>query len=128
LARKRRTTWGELASFDFIGVSQRSGNRLLVDQALAGVAVRPQAVFEADHVSTLLGMVEAGLGVAAVPSLAMPGKDHPLLVSVPLEEPIVTRHVGLIRRSGRALTPAAQQLFDVFSEIKRTARSTPKAA
>ena len=39
----------------------------------------------------MIGMVEAGLGVAAVPSLAMPAADHPLLASVPLDEPVVTR-------------------------------------
>ncbi|MFN6994539.1 MAG: LysR family transcriptional regulator [Aquincola tertiaricarbonis] len=120
LARKRRVTWQELAAFDFIAVSKSSGNRLLLDQALAGVHGRPQAVYEAQHVTTLLGLVEAGLGVAAVPSMAMPGKDHPLLVSIPLEEPVVTRHVGLIRRRGRSLSPAAQQLFDFFAELEVT--------
>ena len=117
LARKRRVTWADLAAYDFISVSKSSGNRLLLDQALAGVPGRPQPVYEAEHVTTMLGLVEAGLGVAAVPSMAMPGKDHPLLVSIALEQPVVTRHVGLIRRRGRALTPAAQQLFDVFGEI-----------
>jgi DNA-binding transcriptional LysR family regulator len=63
----------------------------------------------------MLGLVEAGLGVAAVPSLAMPARDHPLLVSVPLGEPVVTRHVGLIRRAGRTLAPAAQQLYDFLA-------------
>lgn len=118
LARKRRVSWQELAAFDFIAVSKSSGNRLLLDQALAGVPGRPQAVYEAQHVTTLLGLVEAGLGVAAVPSMAMPGKDHPLLVSIPLDEPVVTRHVGLIRRRGRSLSPAAQQLFDFFAELE----------
>ena len=86
LARKRRVSWVELARFDTIGISKVSGNRLLLDQALAQVAGRPQSIYEAQHVTTQIGMVEAGLGVAAVPPL-----DHPLLVSVPLDEPGVTR-------------------------------------
>jgi DNA-binding transcriptional LysR family regulator len=52
--------------------------------------------------------------VAAVPAMAMPGRDHPVLVSVPLDTPVVTRHVGLIRRAGRPLPPAAQALHDAF--------------
>jgi DNA-binding transcriptional LysR family regulator len=32
--------------------------------------------------------------------------------------PVVSRKVGLIRRRGRSLSPAAQQLFDLFSEVK----------
>lgn len=114
LAKKRRVAWADLAAHEFLSVTQESGNRLLIDQALAGVAVRPVSVCEAQHVTTLLGLVEAGLGVAAVPAMAMPPRDHPLLVSVPLDEPVVTRRVGLIRRRGRALAPAAQPLFDAF--------------
>ncbi|GAP38071.1 LysR family transcriptional regulator [Piscinibacter sakaiensis] len=118
LAGLRKATWKDLAAHDFISVGKSSGNRLLLDQALAHVAGRPQAVYEAQHVTTLLGLVEAGLGVAAVPSLAMPGPDHPLLVSVPLSDPVVTRRIGLIRRQGRALSPEAQQLYDFFVAVK----------
>ena len=133
LAKKKRVSWAELAQYDTISVSKASGNRLLLDQALAGLPGRPQALYEAQHVTTMLGLVEAGLGVAAVPSMAMPGADHPLLVSVPLVEPAVTRKVGLIRRKGRSLSPASQQLYDFFTELKGrrndgVARGTPLAA
>jgi DNA-binding transcriptional LysR family regulator len=48
----------------------------------------------------------------------MPGTDHPILVSVPLVDPVITRKVGLIRRKGRSLSPAAQQLYEFFAELK----------
>jgi DNA-binding transcriptional LysR family regulator len=118
LAGRRRVDWADLARHDFITVSKASGNRLLIDQALAGVAGRPQGLYEAQHVTTMLGLVEAGLGVAAVPSSAMPAPDHPVLVGIPLDDPPVTRVIGLIRRRGRSLSPAAQQLFDFFGEIE----------
>ena len=118
LARSRRVSWAELGKHDFIAVSRSSGNRVLLDQALAGVPNRPLAIYETQHVTTALGMVEAGLGVAAVPSMAMPDPDHPLLVSVPLVDPVVTRKVGLIRRRGRSLSPAAQQLYEMFLEFR----------
>jgi len=109
--------WADLAAHDFITMAQTSGNRLLIDQALAGVPERPPIVCEAQHVTTMLGLVEAGLGVAAVPALAMPVEDHPVLVSVPLDSPVVTRRIGLIRRAGRSLPPAAQQLYELFSDL-----------
>jgi DNA-binding transcriptional LysR family regulator len=127
LARQRRVTWAQLAAHDYISVSRRSGNRVLLDQALAGVAGRPQSIYETQHVTTMLGLVEAGLGVAAVPSMAMPGPDHPLLVSVALVDPVVTRKMGLIRRRGRSLSPAAQQLYDLFGEVKGRRRTPAKA-
>jgi DNA-binding transcriptional LysR family regulator len=118
LAKKRRVTWTELAQYDYISVSKASGNRLLLDQALSGLPGRPQAIYETEHVTTMLGLVEAGLGVAAVPSIAMPAADHPLLVSVPLLDPVISRRIGLIQRKGRTLSPAAQQLHAFFSEMK----------
>jgi DNA-binding transcriptional LysR family regulator len=117
LARRRRVAWADLAAHDFVTMAQSSGNRLLIDQALAGLPERPSIVCEALHVTTMLGLVEAGLGVAAVPALAMPGKNHPVLVSVPLDSPVVTRRIGLIRRAGRSLPPAAQQLYALFSDL-----------
>jgi DNA-binding transcriptional LysR family regulator len=84
VARMKRVSWSQLRDHDFISVSRSSGNRVLLDQALAGVPERPIAIYEAQHVTAVLGLVEAGLGVAAVPAMAMPGADHPLLVSVPL--------------------------------------------
>lgn len=127
LAKQRKATWRDLAAHDFITVAKSSGNRLLLDQALSRVAGRPQPVYEAQHVTTLLGLVEAGLGVAAVPSIAMPGPEHPLLVSVPLSDPVVTRRIGLIRREGRRLSPEAQQLYDAFLEAKPAARPKRRA-
>jgi DNA-binding transcriptional LysR family regulator len=49
----------------------------------------------------------------------MPGSDHPTLVSVPLKDPQVTRRLGLIRRRGRSLSPAAQHLYAMFAELKK---------
>lgn len=47
----------------------------------ARARARPPArsVFEAQHLTGVLSLVEAGLGVAAVPALSMPGPEHPLL-------------------------------------------------
>ncbi len=127
LARKRKVAWTDLAQYDNIGMAKTSGNRLLLDLALSGLVGRPKAIYEAQHVTTMVGMVEAGLGVAAVPSLAMPPADHPFLASVALVEPIVTRKIGLIRRKGHTLSPAAQQLYAFFVEMKAK-RQRPRAA
>ena len=119
LARELSVAWSDLRRYDFISVSQSSGNRVLLDQALASLRERPQSIYEVQHVTTTLGLVEAGLGVAAVPSMAMPDEDHPLLVSVPLSDPVVKRTVGVIRRKGRSLSPAAQQLHAFLMEMER---------
>jgi DNA-binding transcriptional LysR family regulator len=66
----------------------------LIDQAFDGVEWKPNWFYEVRHLSTSLGMVEAGLGVAVVPSLAMPTDEHHILVSRPLVEPVIRRTLG----------------------------------
>lgn len=116
LAAKRKVTWAELGQYDFMTVDKSTGNRLLVDLALANTNIRPSWCFEAKHMSTLLGLVEAGLGVAAVPRLSMPQGEHATLAMVELVEPTVERTVGLIRRRGRELPPAARQLYQLIEK------------
>lgn len=128
LAGRRSVTWRELHPYDFMTVAKSSGNRLLLDLALAGVAERPVCIYETEHVLTLLGLVEAGLGVAAVPRLAMPPGEHPTLSSVPLKEPEVTRRVGLIRRRGRSLSPAADKLHAMFVDLRKAKRGRARKA
>jgi DNA-binding transcriptional LysR family regulator len=114
LARMRQVTWSGLAQYDFMTVDKGSGNRLLVDLALANSSVRPSWCFQAKHVSTLLGLVEAGLGIAVVPRLSMPQGEHGTLRMVALLEPTVDRNVGLIRRRSRELPPAARKLYELI--------------
>ncbi len=120
LAAQKQVRWSELANFDYIGAGKGSGNRVLLDQALAGVKNRPQIMYETKHGTTMIGLVEAGMGIAVVPSMAMPGSDHPLLVSVPLIEPEVSRKMGLIRRRSTVLSPAAQQLYNLCRQMQTT--------
>jgi DNA-binding transcriptional LysR family regulator len=119
LAKKRSVKWSELSPYDFMSVGKSSGNRLLMDLALANVPDRPQCVFEARHVQTLLGLVEAGLGIAAVPQLAMATDASTSLVAVPLTHPVVNRQLGLITRRGRSLSPAAAHLYQFIADMKR---------
>ncbi|MFC6309328.1 LysR family transcriptional regulator [Paraburkholderia dipogonis] len=119
LALKKRVTWNELYEHEYVSLDKTSGNRLLLDQALSTVAPRAPSVCETRHVTTMLGLIEAGLGVAAVPSMAMPGREHPILTSVPLVEPVVKRRVGIVTRRGRPLTPAAREFHKAIVEMRR---------
>src|SRR5258705_7071036 len=104
------------------------GNRHVMVLALASVRERPQECFEVNHVSNLVSFVESGLGVAAVPRLSMPRKGHPLLVSVPIVEPEVMRTVGLIKRRGRSLSPAAEHLYGMLRATAQKQTASGKSS
>lgn len=117
LAECERVSWAQMFAYDYISLDKTSGNRLVMDQALVNAQPHRPSICETRHVTTMIGLVEAGLGVAAVPSIAMPMTSHPILVSVPLVEPEVVRNVGLIKRRGRSLTPAAIELEKRIKEM-----------
>ena len=62
LARLEQVRWADIAPYRFITVGRLSGNRIILDAALAGLQVRPRWFYEVQHLSTSLGLVEAGLG------------------------------------------------------------------
>jgi DNA-binding transcriptional LysR family regulator len=114
LASFNHVHWRQLEPYHFITVGRQSGNRLLLDIGLANSEWRPKWFYEVQHLSTSLGLVEAGLGVAALPSLAMPQGPHPLLISRPLVDPVLSRTMGLIRRRSHRLSPAAQKFHELL--------------
>ena len=111
LATAASITWDQLAGERLVSVSRSSGNRLLIDHALARVTPRPVIHYEINHVAGAMGLVQAGLGVAILPGLSRLSLSHPDLLSLPLAgSPPITRTLGLITRKGTRLSPAAQAL------------------
>ncbi|WP_434657533.1 LysR family transcriptional regulator [Pseudomonas sp. R3-56] len=117
LTERESLTWDDLTTVDYISLAQGSGNRFLIDQALANRDIRPRSFCEVKHVPALVSLVEAGLGVGVVPKLAMPAEGHATLVTRPLTNPAISRTLGLISRRGRTLSPVAQLLFDLLMGI-----------
>lgn len=118
LARKRSVRWEELAKHPYALVSHESRNRVLIDQALAGAAQFPRPLCEVRHVSTLIGVVENGLAVAVVPQLTLP-RNGGSVVGVRLERPAITRTIGLLRRRGRSMSPAASAFAQLLTQAGR---------
>jgi DNA-binding transcriptional LysR family regulator len=111
LAKRKSLSWADLSGERLIAVGRTSGNRQLLDDALAKSGISPSYRFEVNHIATLLGMVEAGLGLAAVPRLALPSVN-PALLGVALRAPAVARVLGLATRHGAALRAPAQVFHD----------------
>jgi DNA-binding transcriptional LysR family regulator len=121
LAARKTLAWSELERERLIAVARSSGNRQLLDDALAKAGVNPSYRFEVSHIATLLGMVEAGLGLAAVPRLTLP-PTHPTLVGVALRKPAVSRVLGLATRHGAALRAPAKMFHDYLRAALKARR------
>ncbi len=119
LARRRSVRWEELAQYPLARVSHASRNRLFIDQALAELPPLPRPTIEVRHVSTLIGLVESGLGLAVVPQLTLPLKPA-AVVGVKLDKPVVNRTLAIVRRRGRSLSPAAAAFARLLTSAGRS--------
>jgi DNA-binding transcriptional LysR family regulator len=118
LAREKRVRWHDLVHYPLI-VSQRSNNRIVVDQALARSKLTLNWAFQVGHLATSFGLVEAGLGISVVPRLSRALEEHPAVAIVPLYDPVVTRTIGIIERRGRQLSRSARTLLQLILDGRK---------
>jgi DNA-binding transcriptional LysR family regulator len=114
LAGRRRLAWKQLEGHALIIAGHESGNRHLLDAALAGNALRLQSFYEVQHSSTAVGMVAEGVAAAVVPELALQKGAYPRLRMIALTHPVVSRTLVLLSRRRAYLAPAAQALYDLI--------------
>lgn len=114
LAQRRSLSWSDLEGQPLVAVSRTSGNRILLDAALVRAGVSLSWSYEVTHLSTSLGLVEAGLGISVLPQLATPQAEHPIIVTRPIGNPEVSRTIGVVRRRGGRLAPAAERFLEML--------------
>ncbi len=110
--------WNDLKPHRLIMAGPHSGNMRLLDQALRGIDWRPETAYEIDHLTTSLGLVAAGLGIAVLPRSALPPSGSSGVEARMLTAPEVSRTLGIYRRRGRKLPRLGQQFLNT---VRRTA-------
>ena len=100
------------AEHRLIGVSRESGNRVVLDNALAQSSIRIRWAYEVNHVSTAMGLTDRGLGASILPLLAAPLRYNQKITAVPVIEPKITRTISLLQRRGAHLSTAARAFRD----------------
>lgn len=107
LARRKRVDWRVFATRPFVASGPASSIRLVTDQVLAATGHEPQIQVVADNISVVGAMVAEGIGIAAVPQLALRLMDRERIQGVALTAPTATREVGILTKKGRSLSAAA---------------------
>jgi DNA-binding transcriptional LysR family regulator len=108
LAAGEHVAWRELRPWPLIVSGSSSGNRRMLDAALRDIDWRPERLIEIEHLTTSLGLVEAGLGISIIPRCAVPREAGARIAIRPLVDPTVARTIGLIRRRDAVLSPIAR--------------------
>lgn len=112
LAHKRRLGLADLGGEPFIHLTRDSSVRQQIEAAIRPAQLN--RVMELEQLSTVAGMVRAGLGITVVPTLTLFHFQHPELATRPLPAPGLHREIFVIRPRDRSLSAAAQTLLDLF--------------
>lgn len=114
-AERQQIAFADLAKYPFVAPKNSHSLRTILKSAEreAGVALTP--AFELMHHYTAASIVQAGLGVAIMPSLNLPMANLPGVVSVAITSPRMSRLIGVIYRKGDTLGRSAKQFLSVLS-------------
>ena len=111
LARKKTVRWKDLAGLDFIATTRISSVRRLTDAAFINAETAIEPRYEVEQISSAVALVEAGLGVTALPSLTFSMFKGRNLAVRPLVEPRLRRNVGFVTLKGRTLPANTDKLM-----------------
>jgi LysR family transcriptional regulator, carnitine catabolism transcriptional activator len=100
-----------------------SSVRELLDRSLLAQSLSLTPSYEVNYLSTALGMVECGLGVAILPETALRAGQEFSVRIAEIEQPMLKRSINLIRRKSSPYSSAAEKLV---SALRLAASKTKK--
>lgn len=108
--------WADTATAEHVSMVQPSSVRQYTEWAFLQNRIRFTPAFEAEHLTTIVAMVECGFGVAALPEIAASAVAQNGIVQRPLIGPVAERSIGLVTARNRSLSPAAMALVQTLRE------------
>ena len=112
-------TWSIFAEHGFIAMAPRSSVREMTDVAMAKAGVTAKPLYECVQLSTVGALIEAGLGITALPRSTLDMLQRGRIAARALADPVVERTIGIARLATRSLSPAADAL------LRHLLRNTP---
>ncbi|WP_152393223.1 LysR family transcriptional regulator [Paenibacillus guangzhouensis] len=114
LADRSSVSLTELSEEWFIGVKKGYGTRDLVDSVCQSVGFVPQYVYEGDEPARLSALVEAGIGIAFIPSTARNEREQ--LTYLQVEDHEIIREIALLWHRSRYLSRTALEFRELVIE------------
>ena len=106
---RRTVSWTSLKGERFVTLQSTLPLQQFIERHLAKVGISYQPSLALNYLHTQIAMVEAGVGIAVVPSFVLPEcRSRGLMIS-PLVNPIVHLDFYQIRKGGRKLSPVAEE-------------------
>ncbi len=118
LGNRRPISWKMLSRKSLIVVRSGYGVRKNIDVAAETAGVDLDIKFEVALMSTAIALAAKGLGIALVPKSVLAEGPYPGLLFRKVHDPIVTRELAIVTKTGVELTPLAHAFADFVMRFK----------
>ena len=125
LAARASLPWSVFGAHPCLVSASSSSIRHVTDAVFLRQRHPPEPVLEYPSVAAAGAMVAAGLGITALPVLALQLVDMRELAAVPLVRPYMSRPIGIVTRIGRSLPPATRAFMQVLQAVATGAPGAP---
>jgi DNA-binding transcriptional LysR family regulator len=118
IGRLRKIRTSDVAEYPLIILKADENNsRVMIDAAFGGTMF---LAAELTYTSSVIAMVEAGMGIAILPALALKLNPRGPLRTRRIENTTLARHICLITKRGITLSPATKAFIEILvAESKR---------
>jgi DNA-binding transcriptional LysR family regulator len=113
VSRRASITWSALKDETLITMPAESPLQQIIDRYLAKVGIPLEGRVVQNLLDTVIAMVEAGHGIAVIPSFGLPACRNRRVVMSRLINPVVSLDFHQIHNRGRKL-PSGAEDFTVF--------------
>ena len=117
LAGRKSIRLKDLAKYPLLMMAPGTTVRTLLEEAFQRIGCEIEPVHELYHHYTLGGMVEAGLGITVLPSMAISILGHPRLKSARVMDTGLYREIGILQRRGNVLSPSSVAFLATLREV-----------
>ncbi|WP_316858180.1 LysR substrate-binding domain-containing protein [uncultured Cohaesibacter sp.] len=115
----------DCAAYPLVLTGKNSSIRVLFERAMAREGTEVEIAAEANYMSTALGMVRAGLGIAILPMSAIDAGSVLGLAYKQIDAPWLHRRIGIIRKASRSDSPVAEHFVKALHEAVDSLPNAP---
>lgn len=114
LTRQASVALVELLTSSLIVTGKDSSVREIFEDALKREKLPLTIAYETNYMSTALGLVKAGLGIAILPEAVADMEKSGEITCIAINKPSLSRRIEVIQRKDRLLSPSASQMVEVL--------------
>lgn len=125
LSRKASVSASNLVGVPLIRLGPSDAGRILIDEALERRSLRLTWAYEVQQMTTAIGLVASGMGIAIVPELSIDTRRLWRSEAVPLINPRISSAFGILSKRNIPLSPSADALIGIIRKSIGTRSGRP---